>query len=71
MTLESFSEIMKRLSSSFVQVHRSYAVNMDKIERIENSRIIMDEDTYIPVSETYHQAFLDYLQSRAVGKLPK
>lgn len=71
LTLGSFSEMMKRLSRQFVQVHRSYAVNMDKILRIENNRIIMDEETYIPVSETYHQTFLDYLQGRAIGKLPK
>lgn len=71
LTLGSFGDMMKRLSRSFIQVHRSYAVNMDKIQRIENNRIIMDEDTYISVSATHHQAFLDYLQSRSVGKLPK
>lgn len=71
MTLGSFNDMMKRLNKNFVQVHRSYTVNMDKILRIEKNRIVMDEDTYIPVSDTYRQDFIDYLQSRAVGKLPK
>lgn len=71
MTLGSFNDMMKRLNKNFVQVHRSYAVNMDKIIRIERNMIIMDEDTYIPVSDTYRQNFLNYLQTRAVGKLPK
>lgn len=71
MTLGSFNDIMRHLNRNFVQVHRSYAVNMDKIVRIEKNRIVMDEETYIPVSDTYRQSFINYLQSRSVGKLPK
>lgn len=68
LTLSSFAAIMERLPSNFLQVHRSYIVNMEQVERVERQRIIMDEDTYIPVSDSYRDSFNDYLQSRSIGK---
>ncbi|MBO7464044.1 MAG: LytTR family transcriptional regulator DNA-binding domain-containing protein, partial [Bacteroidales bacterium] len=46
----------------FMRVHRSYIVNLDKINVIERARIVFDGDTFIPISEQYKdrfQAFLD------------
>ena len=47
-------------SSKFMRVHRSFIVNLDKIDTIERSRIIFGK-TYIPVSEQYKDKFQDYL----------
>lgn len=71
LTLGSFGDIMRRLNRNFIQVHRSYAVNMNKIQQIEKNHIIMDEETSIPVSDSYRQDFIAYLQNRSFGKLPK
>lgn len=71
LTLSSFSDIMRRLGPSFLQVHRSYIANMDRIERIEKSRIVIGENTYIPISATYRDEFINYLHTRSIGKLPK
>lgn len=71
MTISSFANIIEKLGHSFLQVHRSFVVNMDKIVRVEKNRIVMDKDTYIPVSKTYHDTFVDYLQKYSVGKPPK
>ncbi|MDD4646062.1 MAG: LytTR family DNA-binding domain-containing protein [Bacteroidales bacterium] len=48
-------------SSKFMRVHRSFIVNLDKIETIERSRIIFGKE-YIPIGDQYKvqfQAFLD------------
>ena len=41
-------------------VHRSYIVNLGKIDTIERSRIVFDK-TYIPVSDQYKDKFQEYL----------
>jgi len=45
----------------FMRVHRSYIVNLDKIDVIERTRIVFDNDTFIPISEQYKDRFQAYL----------
>ncbi|HKK41434.1 MAG TPA: LytTR family DNA-binding domain-containing protein [Bacteroidales bacterium] len=47
-------------ASKFMRVHRSYIVNLGKIDTIERSRIVFDK-TYIPVSDQYKEKFQEYL----------
>ncbi|MCG6188519.1 LytR/AlgR family response regulator transcription factor [Maribellus maritimus] len=47
-------------SEKFMRVHRSYIVNLEKIETIERSRIVFGK-TYIPVSEQYKDKFQEFL----------
>ena len=44
----------------FMRVHRSFIVNLERIETIERSRIIFGK-TYIPVSEQYKDKFQEFL----------
>lgn len=67
LTLSSFADIKERLSESFLQVHRSYIVNMDQVESISRGRIIMDAETYIPVGDSFKNALQDYLQEHSAG----
>lgn len=46
---------------SFMRVHRSFIVNLNKITTIERNRIIFDKDVYIPVSDQYKERFQKYL----------
>ena len=68
LTLSSFNAIKDRLPGNFLQVHRSYIVNMDRVRQIERSRIVMDAETVIPVSDTFRDSFQDYLSSHSVGR---
>ena len=47
----------------FCRVHKSFFIALDKIESIERNRIKIG-DKHIPVSETYHKAFFDLIESR-------
>ena len=63
MTLLSMKKIEQKLSdSSFMRVHRSYIVNLNKISTIERNRIIFD-DVYIPVSDQYKEKFQNYIDN--------
>lgn len=67
LTLSSFAVIKERLTDSFLQVHRSYIVNMNHVDHISRGRIVMDAETYIPVGDSYRNLLQDYLQDHSVG----
>ena len=62
MSMKSMEEQLP--ASRFMRVHRSYIVQKDKIRVIDRSRIVFGK-TYIPVSDSYKQAFQDFLDSRS------
>lgn len=64
-TLSSFAAIKGKLPDSFLQVHRSYIVNMNRVDRIERGRIVFDPDCYIPVGDSYKAKFQSYLGSHS------
>jgi two-component system, LytTR family, response regulator len=49
--------------ASFMRIHRSYIVNLEKITTIERNRIIFGKN-YIPVSENYKEKFQRYISER-------
>ena len=61
MSLNSVKSLeMKLPEDKFMRVHRSFIVNLDKIDTIERSRIIFGK-VYIPVSDQYKDKFQEYL----------
>ncbi len=66
MTLMSMKTLERSLPADrFMRVHRSFIVNTGKIKVIERNRIVFGK-TYIPVSESYKQAFSDYVSARSI-----
>ncbi len=62
MTLQTFSELERMLNSKeIVRVHKSYMVNINKIESIERNRIKIDSES-IPISDTYKTTFFQLIQ---------
>ncbi|MFT4071965.1 MAG: LytTR family DNA-binding domain-containing protein [Dysgonamonadaceae bacterium] len=48
--------------SRFMRVHRSFIVNLERVQTIERNCIVFGKE-YIPVSDTYKDRFMDFLQS--------
>lgn len=67
-TLSSFAAMRKRLSGNFLQVHRSYVVNMDSIDRIEKGRMFIGDDMEIPLGDSFKADLQRYLLDHGVGK---
>ncbi len=62
MTLMSMKKMEQFLpESSFMRIHRSFMVNLNKVKIVERNRIVFDKDVYIPVSEKYKTKFQKYL----------
>ncbi len=52
----------------FMRIHRSYIVNLQKIQEVNKNRIILDADTYLPIGELYKEQFNKYLEQNFLGK---
>lgn len=61
-SLMSLSDLEEQLpSEKFMRVHRSFIVNMDKVEIVERGRIVFGK-TFIPVSDSRKEEFLNRLR---------
>ncbi len=67
-THSTLRQIKEYLAPNFLQVHRSFIVNMEQLKEIQRMRILMDKETWIPVGDLYKDDFVKYLQNRAIGK---
>ena len=62
MTLVSLKSIEEQLpKEKFMRVHRSYIVNMGRINLIDRNRIVFDNNVYIPVSDNYKDKFQEFI----------
>ena len=67
-TLLSMKKMEERLPDYFMRIHRSYIINLTKIQEVNKNRVIMDADTYLPVGDMYRETFQAYLDSKYLGK---
>lgn len=64
MSMKSIEDFLP--ADTFVRVHRSYIVNLNKIKTIERNRIIFGK-VYIPISDSYKDRFTELLDKRAIN----
>ena len=62
MSMKAMEDLLP--ASQFMRVHRSYIVRKDKIRVIDRGRIVFGK-AYIPISDSYKQAFQEYLDRRS------
>ena len=67
-TLLSMRKMEERLPDYFMRIHRSYIINLTKIQEVNKNRVIMDAQTFLPIGDMYKEAFLAYLDPRFLGK---
>lgn len=58
--MKSFEEM---LSLPFMRIHRSYIINLDKVTMVERNRVFVG-DTYVSVSDSYREQFLEQINRR-------
>lgn len=69
MSLLSMKVLEDKLpSGKFMRVHRSYMVNLSKITAVAHNRIIFGKEVYIPIGSQYKDKFMQYLDTRFLGK---
>ena len=61
------TQIKEKLPACFLQVHRSWIVNIKKVKEIERMRIVIGEER-IPVGDSYRQQFMEFLRLHSLDK---
>ena len=67
-TLLSMKKMEEHLPSHFMRIHRSYIINLTKIQEVNKNRVIMDSETYLPIGDMYKDTFQAYLDTKYLGK---
>ena len=67
-TFLSMKKMEERLPSYFMRIHRSYIINLNKIQEVNKNRVIMDAETYLPIGDMYKETFQAYLDTKFLGK---
>ena len=67
-TLLSMKKMEERLPDYFMRIHRSYIINLNQIQEVNKNRVIMDQDTYLPIGDMYKETFQRYLDTKFLGK---
>ncbi len=76
-TLLAMKALEERLPQNFMRIHRSYIVNLDKVQEVNKNRVILGpavsqpagtDDVYLPIGDNYKEQFNDYLSTRFLGK---
>ena len=67
-TLLSMKKMEEFLPPTFMRIHRSYIINLTKIQEVNKNRVIMDSETYLPIGDLYKETFQNYLNTKFLGK---
>ena len=80
-TLLAMKTLEERLPGNFMRIHRSYIVNLDKIQEVNKNRVILctppreqsiqqenKDNVYLPIGESYKEAFNHYIEVKFLGK---
>jgi DNA-binding LytR/AlgR family response regulator len=66
-SLKSLLDILP--SNQFIQIHRSFIVNFDKITAVEGNTVKIEE-TELSVGKNYREDFLTKVKSNSIGISP-
>ena len=77
-TLLSMKKMEERLPDYFMRIHRSYIINLNKIQEVNKNRVIMEgqradasagiAEASLPVGDMYREAFQTFLNTKYLGK---
>lgn len=63
LTLTTFNKLEDKLPKCFVQIHRSYMINMNRVASITSSNVTMDNGTVLPIGQTKKDNIMAYMDT--------
>ena len=74
--LLSMKKLEEQLSAGFMRIHRSYIVNLQKIQEVNKNRVVIappqtmldDEAAYLPIGDMYRETLNNYICNNFLGK---
>lgn len=71
LTYSTLSAIQEYLPETFIQIHKSWIINIMSVSEITKSKVVMDDDKTIPIGETFKDVLNQFLGNRLIGKTNK
>lgn len=65
MSMKKLADILP--ADGFLRIHRSYIVNMNKVQEISKMRIKLSDDTLLPISDMYKNEVQKYIDERTIN----
>ena len=56
---QTLSDFLEKLPDNFLRVHKSYAINFDRLKLIDGNQLVLENDSRMPVGKSYRKALLD------------
>ena len=74
--LLSMKKLEEQLPPGFMRIHRSYIINLQKIQEVNKNRVVMappqmapnEEAVYLPIGDLYRETLNNYISSNFLGK---
>ena len=68
-TLLNMKDLAERLpAASFMRIHRSYIINLEKVKEVNKNRVVLDDNTELPIGDLYRAAFTAWLSSHSLTR---
>lgn len=65
LSLISLKHLEEELPSYFMRIHRSFIINLKKIEAVERSQVIINKNA-ITIADNYKEKFGEYLSAKSI-----
>jgi len=59
LTAQTLSDFLVKLPEYFLRIHKSYAINFNKLKLIDGNLIVLQNNTKLPIGKSYRKAVLD------------
>jgi len=71
--LLSMKKLEEQLPSYFMRVHRSFIINLNRVQEVNKNRVIIAPEeggtaVYLPIGDLYRERFTEWVTSRLLGK---
>ncbi len=64
----TLADFQPRLPESFLQVHKSFIVNMDRAKALRTTELLLDDGTTVPISRSRRDGTTEFFFARLAGE---
>ncbi len=64
LTPQTLTDFLEKLPSDFIQIHKSFVINFNKLRLIDGNQIVLQSGVKLPIGKMYKKAVLDRIKNK-------